>query len=172
MKKSLFATALLVALVGCGQSGDDRMGAPASTESVSRTDTTIRQETIITNEPAATESTTIITPAPAAPTSSQTDVTITPPAPTTDVTITPPPAQNSTEINIQTPPPQPEQPQQPQQDQQPQQQPDQGAANTTGDQSNGDTSNRPAGAPGGAQSSSSSDQQQPQPSDQSGSATP
>ena len=155
MKKSLFATALLVALVGCSKSADETMGAAAPAESgaSASSSTEIRQETIVTNDPPIESS------------SSRTDVTIqAPDAIVTqpgqpNVIITPPaPAQGSAggsvsaDVDINT---QPAQPAQPDQSQDQQQQPEQGA-NTTGDQSNGDTSNRPAGDPAGQQ------QQQPQ----------
>ena len=158
MKKSLFATALLVALVGCSKSTDETMGtaAPAESGSSVSTSTEIRRETIVTNDPARIESSrTDVTITPPA----QPDVVVTPPA-QTDVINTPPaPAQGSpgasvsADVDINTQPAQPAQPDQSQnQNQQPQQpqQPEQGA-NTTGDQSNGDTSNRPAGNPAGQQ---------------------
>ena len=151
MKKSLFATALVVALVGCGQSSDDRMGSAASTEtdvSASRSQTEIRQQSTLTNDASGISGSGSIesanSGAAAGSLESTNNISTSTSTTPADASATPP--------QPQTPPAQPE-----------------GAANTTGDQTNGDTSNRPAGAPGGTQPSSSSEQQ-PQPP--SSSATP
>src|SRR5213075_2801955 len=131
MKKSLLAVAVLMALVGCSKSNSDRMGTSADRETgasaSSTADTTsIRQRSVsTTNDSSGISGSGSIHSANSGEAAGSLEST----------------------NNASLP-----QPPQPQPDQSQQQQPQQPAANTTGDQSNGDTSNRPAGAPSQSQS--------------------
>jgi hypothetical protein len=137
MKKSFFATALLVTLVGCSKSDTDRMGTAAErdtgTSASSTADTTsIRQRSMTaTNDSSGISGSGSVTSANSGAAAGSLEST----------------------NNIPQPPPVP----------QAQQESQQPAANTTGDQSNGDTSNRPAGAPGQTRTNSDNGaQSQPQ----------